>query len=298
MKYDERDGEYKLFEINLRQGRSSYFVTLNGFNLARYFVEDLVEDTPFDGETLFGRGSKLWLEIPRSIFEDYVEPGEDKDRGMRMLRGRRLGHHAGVQEGYEPAALADGAPHVRPLQEELRHVVPQEGRPEMRRPFFAVLGGMGTLATESFIRLVNRAVPTHTDQDFLDYVVFNDASVPDRTAFILGRSDERPVPRAGGRRGQGHRDGRRVHRADLQHRARVPRTAAGADRPCRSCTCRAGPSPSSPRPIRGRGAVASVSSAPRGRALRRVPEGRRGGGIHLRGARPGIAGPHHLADLR
>ena len=86
MKYDERDGEYKLFEINLRQGRSSYFVTLNGFNLARYFVEDLVEDTPFDGETLFGRGSKLWLEIPRSVFEDYVEPGEDKDRGMRMLR--------------------------------------------------------------------------------------------------------------------------------------------------------------------------------------------------------------------
>ena len=61
-------------------------MTLNGFNLARYFVEDLVEDTPFDGETLFGRGSKLWLEIPRSIFEDYVEPGEDKDRGMRMLR--------------------------------------------------------------------------------------------------------------------------------------------------------------------------------------------------------------------
>ena len=64
----------------------------------------------------------------------------------------------------------------------------------MRRPFFAVLGGMGTLATESFIRLVNRAVPTHTDQDFLDYVVFNDASVPDRTAFILGRSGDDRSP--------------------------------------------------------------------------------------------------------
>ncbi|MBT1172225.1 carboxylate--amine ligase [Bifidobacterium sp. MA2] len=86
MKYDERDGEYKLFEINLRQGRSSYFVTLNGFNLAKYFVDDLVEDTPFDGNTVFGRGSKLWLEIPRSIFTDYVAEGEDKARGMQMLK--------------------------------------------------------------------------------------------------------------------------------------------------------------------------------------------------------------------
>lgn len=85
MKYDERDGEYKLFEINLRQGRSSYFVTLNGFNLAKYFVDDLVEDTPFDGNTLFGRGSKLWLEIPKSIFLDYVAEGPDKEAGRRML---------------------------------------------------------------------------------------------------------------------------------------------------------------------------------------------------------------------
>ena len=86
MKYDERDGEYKLFEINLRQGRSSYFVTLNGFNLAKYFVHDLVEDTPFDGNTLFGRGSKLWLEIPKSIFLDYVAEGADKETGKRMLK--------------------------------------------------------------------------------------------------------------------------------------------------------------------------------------------------------------------
>ncbi|MCI1832536.1 MAG: carboxylate--amine ligase [Bifidobacterium sp.] len=85
MKFDERDGEYKLFEINLRQGRSSYFVTLNGFNLAACFVDDLVEDTVFDGNTLFGRGSKLWLEIPRSIFRRYVSDGDDKRRGLSML---------------------------------------------------------------------------------------------------------------------------------------------------------------------------------------------------------------------
>ena len=55
----------------------------------------------------------------------------------------------------------------------------------MKRPFFAVLGGMGTLATESYIRLLNKETHAHNDQEFLDYVVFNDASVPDRTAYIV-----------------------------------------------------------------------------------------------------------------
>lgn len=64
----------------------------------------------------------------------------------------------------------------------------------MKRPFFAVLGGMGTLATESFIRLVNKATAARSDQDYLDYVVFNDASVPDRTAFINGHSKDNPFP--------------------------------------------------------------------------------------------------------
>ena len=53
---------------------------------------------------------------------------------------------------------------------------------------------MGTLATESYIRLVNRATHAHCDQDYLDYIVFNDSSVPDRTAYILGESDENPFP--------------------------------------------------------------------------------------------------------
>ncbi|MBT1182081.1 aspartate/glutamate racemase family protein [Bifidobacterium sp. CP2] len=64
----------------------------------------------------------------------------------------------------------------------------------MRRPFFAVLGGMGSLATESYVRLVNEGMHATCDQDYLDYVVFNDAGVPDRTAFITGQSDDDPFP--------------------------------------------------------------------------------------------------------
>ncbi|MCI1636081.1 aspartate/glutamate racemase family protein [Bifidobacterium sp.] len=64
----------------------------------------------------------------------------------------------------------------------------------MMRNFFAILGGMGTLATESYVRLVDKATHAHQDQEFLDYVVFNNASVPDRTQFILGQSTEDPFP--------------------------------------------------------------------------------------------------------
>lgn len=88
----------------------------------------------------------------------------------------------------------------------------------MKRPFFAVLGGMGTLATESYIRLVNRATHAHCDQDYLDYIVFNDSSVPDRTAYILGESDENPS-RTRRRYREGNGDGREFHCAHLQYRA-------------------------------------------------------------------------------
>ncbi|MBO1300856.1 MULTISPECIES: amino acid racemase [unclassified Enterococcus] len=60
--------------------------------------------------------------------------------------------------------------------------------------FFSILGGMGTMATESFVRLINHRVKAAKDQDYLNYVLFNHATVPDRTAYILDQTKENPVP--------------------------------------------------------------------------------------------------------
>ncbi|GMA07517.1 aspartate racemase [Tetragenococcus halophilus subsp. flandriensis] len=58
--------------------------------------------------------------------------------------------------------------------------------------FFTILGGMGTLATESFVHVLNERTPIHSDQDYLNYLLVNHATVPDRTDFILGKSAEDP----------------------------------------------------------------------------------------------------------
>ena len=58
--------------------------------------------------------------------------------------------------------------------------------------FFTILGGMGTLATESFVHTLNRRTDAHQDQDYLDYIVVNHASIPDRTAYIKDHTLENP----------------------------------------------------------------------------------------------------------
>ncbi|MFI3794620.1 amino acid racemase [Enterococcus hirae] len=60
--------------------------------------------------------------------------------------------------------------------------------------FFSILGGMGTMATESFVRLINHRTKASKDQEYLNYVLFNHATVPDRTAYILNREQESPMP--------------------------------------------------------------------------------------------------------
>lgn len=70
IKYDQRDGKYKVFEINCRQGRSNYYVTGAGYNIARFAVEDLVEHKDL-GLTLADRKS-LWRVVPRRVAFDYI----------------------------------------------------------------------------------------------------------------------------------------------------------------------------------------------------------------------------------
>lgn len=57
-----------------------------------------------------------------------------------------------------------------------------------------VIGGLGPLATACFIERVVAVTDAVRDQDHVELVVLHRPSVPDRTAFLLGRSAEDPRP--------------------------------------------------------------------------------------------------------
>ena len=48
LKYDERDGKYKVFEINPRQSRSGYYLPALGYNYVQLLVDDLIHDKPME----------------------------------------------------------------------------------------------------------------------------------------------------------------------------------------------------------------------------------------------------------
>lgn len=60
--------------------------------------------------------------------------------------------------------------------------------------FFAILGGMGTLATTNFLVELNKRHTPTKDQDFFNYMLFNHAEIPDRTSYILDHSAPSPLP--------------------------------------------------------------------------------------------------------
>lgn len=70
IKYDSRDGKFKLFEINCRQGRSNYYVTGGGCNVAKLVVEDRIEqkDRPF----AIVNSKALWSVVPLGVVYRYT----------------------------------------------------------------------------------------------------------------------------------------------------------------------------------------------------------------------------------
>lgn len=63
----------------------------------------------------------------------------------------------------------------------------------MESKLVGVLGGVGPMATVYFEQMVLELTDASCDQEHLNMLVYNHASIPDRTAFILGESKRSPL---------------------------------------------------------------------------------------------------------
>ena len=57
-----------------------------------------------------------------------------------------------------------------------------------------VIGGMGPMATVYFYKMLTEHTRAEADGDHIDVIISGKASIPDRTAYILGKSGDDPAP--------------------------------------------------------------------------------------------------------
>lgn len=57
-----------------------------------------------------------------------------------------------------------------------------------------IIGGLGPMATAYFLELLVEMTKADTDQKHIEMIIYNSPNIPDRTAYILGRQNESPLP--------------------------------------------------------------------------------------------------------
>jgi D-aspartate ligase len=86
IKYDMRDGKYKVFELNARQGRSNYYVTGAGMNVAELLVRDRIRGEALEDVDV--ANESLWMVVPRGVALKNIDEKYAADIGRLISEGK------------------------------------------------------------------------------------------------------------------------------------------------------------------------------------------------------------------
>ena len=87
IKLDTRDGKYKAFELNPRQGRSNYYVTNSGKNLSKILVDDYINKKESGGFEIVNT-SKLWMVVPKGVAFKYIVQEKYRKEMKRLIESK------------------------------------------------------------------------------------------------------------------------------------------------------------------------------------------------------------------
>lgn len=65
---------------------------------------------------------------------------------------------------------------------------------EEKRQLLGIIGGLGPMSSAYFYELITEHTKATCDQEHIDIILSSRATTPDRTDYILGRSDTSPLP--------------------------------------------------------------------------------------------------------
>ena len=86
-KYDERDGVYKFFEVNVRPGANTWYMTLGGVNFVKLIVDDYVLGRELPYREAYR--DALYTLVPARVVRDFVADDELRDRALTLFKAGR-----------------------------------------------------------------------------------------------------------------------------------------------------------------------------------------------------------------
>ncbi len=105
IKYDHRDGTYNFFEINVRLGRSNFYVTGSGFNAVKWIVDDLIyeKDLPY---VVADNTEHLFTVVPMGIIKRYAKNSPELlKKAKRLFRTGKMSYPLYYKKDLNPKRL-------------------------------------------------------------------------------------------------------------------------------------------------------------------------------------------------
>lgn len=91
IKYDSTDNTYKFFEINVRLGRSNYYMTASGANYTKYVVSEYVEDKELTKEES-PYNPWVYTIVPNYVIKKYVGNKDLVKEYLKLKREKKYTH--------------------------------------------------------------------------------------------------------------------------------------------------------------------------------------------------------------